>query len=101
MKEVNAAYPTLFGQDDEEEAEERKGSAEKNSDSEKPSEAGTDAYTSKWQWVIWVDKVSETLRVDWFKVYSLNVKMFLNIICYSIDKANNEKQAIEDWKRKH
>jgi hypothetical protein len=27
--------------------------------------------------------------------------MFLNIICYSIDKANNEKQAIEDWKRKH
>lgn len=47
MKEVNAAYPTLFGQDDEEEAEERKGSAEKNSDSEKPSEAGTDAYTSK------------------------------------------------------
>jgi hypothetical protein len=47
VKEVNAAYPTLFGQDYEEETEKGKESAEKNSDSEKSSEVGTDAFTNK------------------------------------------------------
>ena len=47
MKDVNAAYPTLFGKDDEDEIKEREGQTKEDSDSEESSETGTDAYTSK------------------------------------------------------
>jgi hypothetical protein len=31
----------------------------------------------------------------------MQIKEFLNIICYVIDKANEENRQIEEWKRKH
>ena len=31
----------------------------------------------------------------------MNIYEFFNILCYSIDKANEEKRQLENWKRKH
>lgn len=39
--------------------------------------------------------------MSWHQIYDMQIKEFLNTICYIIDKANEEHRQIEEWKRKH
>lgn len=41
------------------------------------------------------------MKTSWFEIYKQPVKLFLNMICYVIDKGNEEKNQIENWKRRH
>lgn len=60
----------------------------------------TNSFTKKWGWVCIVDAISETLRVSWDDVYQMNIYSFLNVYCYIIDKNNDEKRRIEEFKKK-
>lgn len=55
----------------------------------------------KWGWLAWVDMVSNTCRCSWDDVFRKSAVEFLNIVCYSRDKAEEEKRNIERWKRRH
>ena len=45
--------------------------------------------------------MSETTRLNWDDVLEMNVYMFFNIVAYSRDKANFEKEQIKNWERKN
>lgn len=47
-----------------------------------------------------MDCVSETTRLDWHQVWDMGVTEFFNIVSYSRDKAEHERQQIEKWKQK-
>lgn len=99
---INSEYPSLFGKRDEEEIEENKEQIRKEKDSkESDTDETVTPFTQKWSWIIWIDKVSEVTKFNWHQVYDMQIKEFLNTICYVIDKANEENRQIEEWKRKH
>lgn len=58
-------------------------------------------FGNRWRWIALIDRVSETVRDSWEKVFAMNIYEFFNILCYSIDKSNEEKRQLENWKRKH
>ena len=41
------------------------------------------------------------MGISWFDVYKIQIIVFLNVVCFLIDKSNEEKRQIEEWKRKH
>lgn len=45
--------------------------------------------------------MSSTIRESWDTVFRMNVREFLNILCYSKDKADYEKRKIEEYKKKN
>lgn len=89
-------YGTLFNKTDEEDVEEGEEQDNKKEDNGDHSEFG-----EKWKWISLVDRVSSTVRESWEKVFNMNVYEFFNILCYSIDKANDEKRRMDLWKQKH
>lgn len=48
-------------------------------------------FTSKYGWLVWVDKLADGKRKDWDYFLNMGVIEFLNSITYSIDKFNYEK----------
>ena len=46
-----------------------------------------------------IDRVSEVQRISWSEVQKMNVYEFLNTLCYSRDKAEDDKRRMEQWKR--
>lgn len=48
-----------------------------------------------------MDKVSETIREPWQIVFDMGVVEFLNILCYSMDKAEFERKKIKEWQKKN
>ena len=97
VKTVNIQYPNLFGSGHGRDEETPEG---ENPDGQGDDE-GSDPFTKKWNWIACVDTVSETCRCSWSKVWEMNVIEFLNMICYTSDKAEKRKRDIEDWKRRH
>lgn len=51
--------------------------------------------------MIWISNVSKEWGVSWFQTLNESAVMFLNTVCFLIDKSNNEQKEIEAWKRKH
>jgi len=39
------------------------------------------------------------MRISWDEVFSMSVLQFLNMICYRMDKAEEQKREIERWKK--
>lgn len=39
------------------------------------------------------------MRISWDEVFSMPVLQFLNMICYRMDKAEEQKKEIERWKK--
>lgn len=69
---------------------------------EEEEDGGSDSeFGKRWKWVAMVDRVSETVRDSWEKVFTMNVYEFFNIVCYRIDKDNEDKRNMELWKKKH
>lgn len=62
---------------------------------------GGGAFSERWGWIASVDAVSETVREGWDQVFRRPVLEFLNILAYRKDKREEEKRAIEEWKRTH
>ena len=89
-------YSNLFNQETEEGDEEGEGYGEKDDDGESNTEFGT-----KWGFINMVDTVSNTVQESWDKVFEMKIREFLNILCYSRDKAEYERKKIEEYKRKH
>ena len=48
-----------------------------------------------------IDRASETMRVPWNDIWGMSVISWLNVICYSIDKGEEQKRQIEAWKHKN
>lgn len=43
-----------------------------------------------------IDSVSETVRMNWEEVLGMQLPVFLNILCYAIDKADNEARKLNN-----
>ena len=41
------------------------------------------------------------MRVSWDYVFKMGALEFLNIICYCIDKAEDQKRQIANWKKEN
>ena len=98
VRSVNDRYPTLFGKDVEEDVQEGEGSEEERRVIGEDSSA---SFSQKWGWFTNVVAVGETLRMPTLDVYKLPVMVFLNVVCYNIDRSNYEKSEIEKFKRTH
>lgn len=48
-----------------------------------------------------MDLVARTMGVSWDVVFGKPATEFLNVICYAKDKAEYEKEQLENWKRTH
>ena len=92
----NEGYPNLFNKEIEEDEEGDEGQREDSEDGTSDNEFG-----KRWCWIALVDKVSTTTREKWSDVFEMNIRTFLNIVCYTNDKAEFDKQQIEKWKRSH
>lgn len=89
-------YSTLFNKEDEENDEEGDEPRDHRED-----EGNNSTFGEKWKWIAIVDRVSETVRDSWEKVMQMNVYEFFNILCYAIDKANEEKRQLDNWRKKN
>lgn len=45
--------------------------------------------------------MSETTRKDWDSVFQMGVYEFFNIVSYSKDKAEYDKEQINKWKKRN
>lgn len=43
-----------------------------------------------------IDSVSETVRMSWEQVLEMALPVFLNILCYSVDKSDNESKKLNN-----
>jgi hypothetical protein len=64
-------------------------------------DTGGNSFTEKWGYIKMIDIVSETTKDSWDKVSEYNVFQFFNIFCYYIDKTNEQKRQMDEWKRSH
>lgn len=101
VKQINAGYPSLFPKPDEEDLQEGEGSSKEGGDNESDGADEVNSFSGKWGWVIWISQVSHEMGISWFDVYKTQVVVFLNVVCFLIDKSNEEKRQIEQWKKKH
>ena len=96
VSEFNKGYPTLFNQETEEDEEEDEESGGDKEDGESNSE-----FTAKWGWFALVNRVSDTTKETWNNVFHMDITSFFNIVCFSNDKAEFEKQQLDRWKKNH
>lgn len=102
IRELNHSYPNLFNAGDEEIDEKGERSSKEISITEEDSSGETNSeFSQKWNWICWIDRVSEVTRLNWHQVYDMQIQEFLNIICYLLDKGKEEKRQIDLWKAKH
>lgn len=101
VKSLNDRYPQLFQKDSQENVPEGEGSPDQGGSPEQDGDDSGSSFGSKWEWISWVSAVSKELGVSWFETYQTKVVVFLNVVCFLIDKSNEEKRQIEQWKRKH
>lgn len=92
MRAISTGYRNLFGSNSDEEEKEDKGNEEVEEDN---------SFGSRWGWAYSVDEVSQVMRKSWDEVYSMGVLEFLNVLSYTRDKREFEKQALENWKKTH
>ena len=48
-----------------------------------------------------MDLVAKTMGVSWDVVFGKPATEFLNVICYAKDKADYEKEQLEQWRKTH
>ena len=101
VKQLNDGYPQLFQKDSEEDVQKGEGSEEERRANGRNGEDSASSFSNKWEWISWISDVSKEIGVSWFEVYKTTAMFFLNVICFLIDKSNEEKRQIEQWKRKH
>lgn len=99
---LHKAYPTLLGRETEEGNEEgEKSGTENETEGSYDENEGVQGFHQKWNWVYWIDRVSETQRISWDDAFRKNVVEFLNTIAYIKDKADWEKSEYEKLTRRN
>ena len=94
MDSLTSLYPVLFGADG------KKGEGQGEEGDDDGADRGT-SFHDKWGWVSAVDRVSQTMRTDWDRVYKMPAMEFLNVVSYIKDKTEEEKREIEKWKKRN
>ena len=97
IAEFNKNYPNLLGVDD----KESKDSTEETGTDGSEKDSDGQSFGTKWNLIYLVDIVSEVMKMDWHRVYELNIVEFLTVVCYYNDKAQYEKEQIKLWKQKN
>ena len=46
-------------------------------------------------------RVSDLTKVDWIRIWDMNIYEFLNYCNFDIEYKKEEERAINDWKRSH
>lgn len=88
--------------DDEEEGEEDEGRDDETENGGSGEEhTFAKEFNKRWGWISCVDAVAKTINTDWDTVFNKNVVEFLNVLSYSRDKAELEKQQIKEFQNKN
>ena len=87
--------------DDEEEGEEDEGRDDESGNGQ-GGERNTfiAEYNKKWGWISCIDTVSKTIKTDWDTVFGKNIVEFLNLLCYTRDKAEMERLQMKEFQNK-
>lgn len=87
--------------EDEEDDEENEGGDDETEDRRSDNETTfITEFTKRWGWISNVDAVAHTINTDWDTVFNKNVVEFLNILSYSRDKTELEKQQQKQFQNK-
>ena len=97
IAEFNKNYPNLFGLDDKDD----KDSTEEGRTDEDSQDAENQTFTVKWNLMHLVDIVSDTMKMDWYKVYDIPIVEFLNTVCYYNDKVKYIEEQNKLWRMKN
>ena len=79
-------------EDEEEDEESERRDGEEELDGSDTETTFVTEFTKRWGWISNVDAVSKTINTDWDTVFNKNIVEFLNILSYSKDKTELEKQ---------
>ena len=93
---LHSQYPGIFGEILEEDSQEGEESNSKETDDQADNQT-----KNAFQWLEWIDAVSERQRISWPEVYNLTIVEFLNTISYIIYKNNKEKEQIKQFQKSH
>ena len=58
-------------------------------------------FAKRWGWISNIDTVAKCINTDWDTVFNKNVVEFLNILSYTRDKAELERQQIKEFQNKN
>ena len=97
IAEFNKNYPNLLGVD----VKKDKDSTEEGTDTGNTEDAEGQTFTTKWNLTYMVDVVSELMKMDWHRVYELNIVEFLNTLSYNNDKVKYIEQQNKLWRMKN
>ena len=79
-------------EDEEEDEESERRDGEEESYGSDTETTFVTEFAKRWGWISNVDTVAKTINTDWDTVFNKNIVEFLNILSYSKDKTELEKQ---------
>ena len=78
-----------------------KDTTEETGDTEDKDNVGTENFQSKWNLIHLVDIVSDVMKMDWHRVYDLNIVEFINTVCYYNDRTAYLNEQNKLWKQRN
>jgi hypothetical protein len=86
--------------DEEEDEESERRDGEDTDDGSNTETTFVTEFSKRWGWISNVDAVAHTINTDWDTVFNKNVVEFLNILSYTKDKTELEKQQQKQFQNK-
>lgn len=85
--------------EDEESKEEDEGRDDEESDDGGDNESSfATQFNKKWGWISAIDSVAHIMNLSWDVVFEKNVVEFFNVLAYTRDKGELEKQQMKQFK---
>ena len=81
-----------------EDYDEGQGIEEENEGTDEPVQEDGELFN---RWLSLIDEVSELTRLDFNKVWLMNVNEFFTYASYNRWKSKKKMEAMEKWKRQH
>lgn len=96
MGDFNRKYDGLFDKAGEEVSEEDEDTTETEGEDTSPIKK----FMKQWGWIYNVDNVAQTMRISWDDVFNKTVVEFFNVLAYTKDRNNIEKEREKEYLKK-
>lgn len=96
MGDFNRKYDGLFDKRGEEVSEEDEDTVQTEDEDTSPIKK----FMKQWGWIYNVDNVAQTMRISWDEVFNKTVVEFFNVLAYTKDRNNIEKEREKEYLKK-
>ena len=96
MGDFNRKYDGLFDKAGEEVSGEDEDTTETEGEDTNPIKK----FMKQWGWIYNVDNVAQTMRISWDDVFNKTVVEFFNVLAYTKDRNNIEKEREKEYLKK-